>query len=449
MPETGWLRSLRPFVLAGVTAASLASLAGAEPVITLQQTGSSANRLDVAILGDGYTTGEMAKYAADVNALVGQLFNEEPFRTYRSVFNVHRVEVVSAESGADKPVEGVFRNTSLGAFYYCGGIDRLICVDSIAVNNVLAASLRVDQRDLVVILVNDTTYGGSGGAYAVLSLHPSSTEIARHEIGHTLGLLADEYVTGPPPPCNTSFEPIEANATLRTTRALIKWAAWIEDSTPIPTLSAQPGVPGLYQGGKYCVVGMYRPTFDSKMRSLGRPFEQINTEQLTKRIYNFVSPIDSASPFDAIVSADLGELSAFEVRTPELSHAFQVSWEVDGQSAGSGLAITIDTGQLGRGTHQVRVTVSDPTAFVRNDPGDALRASEAWLLRVLAAVDGDVDGDRAVTCGDVQVVQSAFGKRRGATGFDPRADWNDDAVISVYDLAYVARRLAAGTDCRQ
>jgi hypothetical protein len=54
--------------------------------------------------------------------------------------------------------------------------------------------------------VNDTTYGGSGGAFAVLSRHPLSIEIALHEIGHTLGLLADEYDYRPPA-CSNSFEP--------------------------------------------------------------------------------------------------------------------------------------------------------------------------------------------------------------------------------------------------
>src|SRR5262245_53968132 len=229
MPEACWLwRSVRPVVLAAVTMGVLASAAAGETVVTVRQTGDSSNRVDVAILGDGYTAAEMAKYSADVNALIAQLFNQDPFRTYRSFFNVHRVDVVSAESGADKPVEGIFKNTALGAFYYCGGIDRLICVDSFAVNNVLAASLRVDQRDLVVILVNDETYGGSGGAFAVLSLHPASTEIALHEIGHTLGLLADEY-DYEPPACSTFFEPIEANVTVQTNRALIKWTAWIDD----------------------------------------------------------------------------------------------------------------------------------------------------------------------------------------------------------------------------
>ena len=72
----------------------------------------------------------------------------------------------------------------------------------------------------------------------------------------------------------------------------IKWNQWIDAATPVPTFSTVNGVPGLYEGAAYCDTGLYRPTFDSKMRSLNRPFEAINTEQLLKRIYNLVDPID-------------------------------------------------------------------------------------------------------------------------------------------------------------
>jgi hypothetical protein len=139
--------------------------------------------------------------------------------------------------------------------------------------------------------VNDPAYGGSGGAVAVSSTHPDAVEIVLHELGHSLGLLADEYGGPPPPECNASVEPPEVNATRSTDRAAIKWNYWINASTDLPTLSTAAGMPGLYPGAKYCDTGLYRPTYNSKMRSLFQSFEQINTE-LIKRYYNFASPID-------------------------------------------------------------------------------------------------------------------------------------------------------------
>ena len=60
---------------------------------------------------------------------------------------------------------------------------------------------------------------------------------------------------------------------------------------------------------------------------------------------------------------------------------------------------------------------------------------------------GDANGDGAVNCVDIAVVRAAFGKRTGQPGFNPAADFNNDGVIDIRDLSYVAQRLAGGTRC--
>ena len=362
-----------------------AATARAEPVTTILASGPSANRVDISFLGDGYTAAEQSKYATDVQTFMNQFLAEEPFSAYRGYFNVHRVDVVSQESGADKSPEGVFRNTALGAFYYCGNIERLICVDNGLVNGVLTRSLGATQRDLIVILVNDSKYGGSGGQWAVASTHVDSAEIARHEFGHSFGLLTDEYVDTSRP-CNTSVEPFAANATIQTIRAQIKWTSWIAAGTPLPTTSTTMGVPGLYAGVDSCAAGMYRPTYDSKMRSLYRPFEQVNQEQLTKRIYNFVSPIDVLLPAAAEIEVEPTAAATFSVTPlqPD-THSLQIAWQVDGSAAGTGTQMVIGAGTLAPGTHTVTVTVSDSTTFVRSDPDAVLRDTFSWAVIVHGA----------------------------------------------------------------
>src|ERR1700752_2358336 len=81
----------------------VSQIASAEPVETIINNGNSANRVDIAILGDGYTSGEMQKYRDDVQNLMTRFFNESPFNEYRNFFNVHRIDVVSSQSGADHP----------------------------------------------------------------------------------------------------------------------------------------------------------------------------------------------------------------------------------------------------------------------------------------------------------------------------------------------------------
>jgi Dockerin type I domain len=60
---------------------------------------------------------------------------------------------------------------------------------------------------------------------------------------------------------------------------------------------------------------------------------------------------------------------------------------------------------------------------------------------------GDLDFSAVVDCGDLAIVKASFGKRDGQVGFDPRADTNGDGVVDVRDLAFVARKLPAGTSC--
>jgi hypothetical protein len=263
----------------------------------------------------------------------------------------------------------------------------LICVDTPEVFNVLQRSVAPEQRDVVVVIVNDFEYGGSGGAVAVASVHPQVVELVLHELGHSFGLLADEYDTSPPV-CLNSFEPPEPNVTRETNPNSIKWnvgggppTGWIEPTTPIPTFRTTPGIVGLYEGAKYCINDLYRPTFDSKMRSLDRPFEQVNTEQLVKRIYNWVSPIDSSDPVSTVIAPPAKSAQNFSVQTPSpLTGSLQVTWKVDGQTAGAGHQFRLGSAGSPTGVQIVEVMVEDPTLLVRDDPANVLLETRTWTV---------------------------------------------------------------------
>jgi hypothetical protein len=361
---------------------------GAEPVTTIRNHGDPANRVDITILGDGYTQAELPKYATDIERFIQGLFAQEPYKEYQRFFNVHRVDVISNESGADHPEYSVNRDTALNATYNCAGIQRLICVSTSKVNEVLLRSLPAEQRDVVLVIVNDTEYGGSGGIIAVASLHFQVIELILHELGHTLGLLADEYGGPPPPTCNAASEPNEVNVTKTNTPAQIKWRPWIDAATLLPTIDSLPAVPGLYPGGKYCDTGLYRPTYNSKMRSLNVPFEQINTEQLIKRIYNWVSPIDTVEPVALAVSLTQGTNETFRVHVPApLTGAMTISWLLNGQPVGNTAAITLQSAGLTAGSHTLQVIVTDQTLAVRSDPTELLSDVEAWSLTIIGQPD--------------------------------------------------------------
>ncbi|MEL7047201.1 MAG: M64 family metallopeptidase, partial [Pseudomonadota bacterium] len=256
--------------------------------------GPSDQRVDIAVLGDGFTEQQRDAFFTAAENIAEEFLGEPPFPSYRAHFNVRLLFTASNEAGADDPNQNVFRDTAFGARFDCFSIARLLCIDSGAVSRELAERLDADQHDIVLVIVNDEQYGGSGGSYATASLHPLSSSIAIHELGHSFGRLADEYEADQ---ATCDFYNLGARAPNiedNTVRALIKWntnggppSGWIDSARPLPSTDQTPSLPGLYDGAALCPKGsgLYRPTLNSKMRTLGQPFDPINSEQLALRVY--------------------------------------------------------------------------------------------------------------------------------------------------------------------
>jgi hypothetical protein len=373
--------SFRHALLIAVAAFLLAPRASAQTAVPLVTGGDPANRVDVLVLGDGYTAGQLAKFATDTDTVVSAMLAASPFLQYRSYVNVWRVDWASNESGASHPNTGLTRDTAFGAYYNCSGVERLICLDSAKVAKVLAA-IPATQRDFVVVLVNDPEYGGSGGTYAVTSTVGQFGATLLHEHGHTLGLLSDEYGGPPPPACVDTVEPTSVNATKVTTRSELKWLTWIDTSTPIPTTSTENGVVGLFQGAKYCDSTLYRPTYNSRMRTSAQAFHAVNEEQLIRRIYAYVDPIDSVSPPTSLaVIVNAGQSQTFTVATlAPVGRAMNIGWWLDGTLVGSSSSYSVSAETIGGGLHELQVIVTDPTPAVRTDPQGVLTGTATWQV---------------------------------------------------------------------
>jgi hypothetical protein len=361
------------------------TVAFGEPVVTIRNNGPNEIRLNIIVLSDGYTAGEMLKFATDVDLLILGFFDQKPFSSYREYFNVHRIDVVSNESGADHPDLGVVRDTALGARFNCINVANALCVDTEKVTAVLNRSVPVAIRHLVMVLVNDRRTGGFGGMYAVGSVGSTNqrmVETLLHETGHTLGLLADEYayntgVSGVDGVCNPNA--VAVNSTRESTRESVKWNYWIDDTTAVPTTGPLFGVVGLWVGSTYCVEGLYRSSWNSKMRTTGVAFYQVNTEQLIRRIYNFVSPIDFVQPAVGAITMTRPEAIQFVVQRPK---DLPTQWWVDGQSVSTDFALSLDSTTLSDGMHSVEVEVRDTTPDVRRDTASALVERARWTITV-------------------------------------------------------------------
>ncbi|WP_426320597.1 M64 family metallopeptidase [Pseudoduganella sp. R-43] len=249
---------------------------------TILNNGSAATHMDYVFIGDGYTAAEMDKWRADAQKVINGFLADPLFNANRASMNIHRVDVASNQSGVDELDKGIYRDTAMDGEFACYNIERLLCVNNTKATNIAASVLAPDARDVIVVIANSTRYGGSGGAVATLSMHEQSIEVALHEIGHTAFALADEYEYGT---CNTSSEPTEVNVSLNGTRS-VKWGSLISGSTAVPTgLGVYPnGTVGTFVGAQYCGSGKYRPTENSRMRTLGYPWHAVN-EGAVKKVF--------------------------------------------------------------------------------------------------------------------------------------------------------------------
>ncbi len=352
--------------------------------VTILNHGNPANRINIVFVGDGFQVSELAQYASTVQGTINHIFSQTPFREYKSYFNIYRVDVISNESGADHPDLGRFVDTALDSSYSCAGIQRLICSDGIKVFD--AVGYAPVAADIIFVVVNDPDYGGSGGSFSVFSTHAAGSELALHEIGHSFGGLADEYFS--PMLVYNGMEPSAPNVTIQTDWANVKWNHWIDPFTSVPTFQMTDGVPGLYEGAQYYEFDIYRPTPDSKMRTLGKPFESVNAEQLVLRTYDRVSPIDQMAPLPGVVTIPPGQEGTFTVEPMQPTHKnMLVEWYLDDISVGENPVLTLQSAGLNGGINQLRVEVTDASPLVRHDPANLLMDSVSWVV-----TDGPVIG---------------------------------------------------------
>lgn len=344
------------------------------------------NRLDIAILGDGYAPDEQAAMTHDAEAFVTSLFERTPFREYAAFVNVDLVHVVSRSPAAH--LRDATDTNALGCAFGCAGVDRLVCCNDDAVWRHVAA--KVPQADVVLIMVNSPNYGGAGGPYATFSTHPAAAAIASHEIAHTLAGLADEYSDGHPDYPACEHECPEPNVTVDPRLPGLRWAAWVDDNIDTPTPPAMGDVVGAFEGGRYRAQGVYRPRQDCHMRSLGAPFCNVCSQSLIESIHAVVDPIDRHHPASVELEVRGGEQTFRIDRVRPSPDTQQVTWWVDGELAATGTdSLTLWAHDVGNGTHIVEVSTIDTTLLVRDGDPALLGSSRRWIVHV-----GNTSGTR-------------------------------------------------------
>jgi hypothetical protein len=137
----------------------------------------------------------------------------------------------------NKPHHGVFKRTLLSVHYSSFDSERYaLTYDNRTIRDIASQV----PYDLMVILINERTYGG-GGIYNLYTTVSADNKFAEyimvHEMGHQIAALADEYYTS-----SVSYEmpkvkvePWETNITALFDKSNLKWKDLIEEGTPLPT----------------------------------------------------------------------------------------------------------------------------------------------------------------------------------------------------------------------
>lgn len=308
-------------------------------VVPIQVTGPPAERLNIVVMGDGYQKDQQEIFRKDVDRNLSVMWATEPFRSYRNYINIYAVEIASIDYGVRcdpdgrvRAADGTVRDTgvregpintkqtALKMIYDGGCSDPLArgtvyardqaptCANYAAyypvgvnpcetgnqahnriLDNYVAPVIgipRTAQNLQTLAIFNTFTYGGIGGVQATTSGgSPQGPLISLHELGHSLGTMADEYPYSSRDvvrACYTGNEPSSFHHTKLSAAEMLtaqtKWWRWIGED------SISGGKVGAYESGGTYPCGQKRPSQHSIMRWIGFDWDQIGLEHMVARI---------------------------------------------------------------------------------------------------------------------------------------------------------------------
>lgn len=272
-------------------------------IVETMQASSAGNGINIVLMGDGYSDRQIADgtYSADMDFVYRNLFTEEPYKSYRKLFDVSYVNVVSATEGYK------YGNTALecqfGSGTYVYGNDSK-CFEY-ALN---AVSEKEMDETLIIVVMNSNAYAGTCFMYYptnIMTDYGSGVSVAyfpkgqdeetfaqllHHEAcGHGFSKLADEYAyesMGKIPESEITATISQQNdwgwwknVDFTNDPSTIRWSYFLADLR-----YAYDGL-GAYEGGLTYWNGVWRPTENSIMRYNTGGFNAPSRESIYYRIH--------------------------------------------------------------------------------------------------------------------------------------------------------------------
>lgn len=345
--------------------------------VPLIQNGPNSKRINMVVLGDGFTAAQQTNFIADATTLVNYIFSKAPFAQYRNYFNVYAIKVISLESGVKHPgtatdvTEPVFAvsnpNNFLGTTFDVGVHRCVYSNNTNTVTSVLASN--IPDFDVAFVLGNSPEYGGCGGTYAFVSNHPSGPEIVVHELGHSFGKLADEYWF--------SGSGESPNKTKNNDPATNKWKNWIGSNNV-----------GIFPYAESPT--WFRPHENCEMRFLNREFCSVCKQQLVERVHTLQNPIDSFTPSNATSINLTGPINFNVTEILPIPNTLQNTWTLNGTAqTETSSALSLSPANFNMGANTVLFSVTDINTLLRVDNHASLHVGTiSWTVnKTLAAID--------------------------------------------------------------
>lgn len=338
----------------------------------LHDTGEDSKRLVLVIVGDGYLKEDIESglYREHAERTLSAFEDRSPWDILLKGTNVHVIDVVSTESGASKEdgADGTIKDTYFQAAFHQSGIERLLFPQGDGhrlARQAADEAVGVGAWDQIIMMVNSTKYGGSGGSIAVHSMNINGPKISVHEVGHSYAGLADEYDYGNNETWGGS-RPGEVN--VDTELNDLKWKNWLDEDAPIPTpdLSAWNGYVGAFEGAKYKELGVYRPERACMMRELNDDFCRVCVERHIQRYFELL-PFSNSAKSSLGLRGKLMQDATYRVEQPSISGT-QIQWflneeALDGETEPS---LRLERDDLIQGANDLRVELRYDEALVRS-----------------------------------------------------------------------------------
>ena len=289
------------------------------------QKAARGNGINVVLMGDAFSDRQIADgtYESVMRQAAEAFFSEEPYTSFKDLFNVYYVNAVSKNEGYVTGGETVF-SCYFGEGTYVGGADEL-CMQYAQSVGFTDEQM---QDVLIIVMMNSTKYAGTcwihgnancigdygrGTSVAYFPIGTSYEDLSatlHHEAGgHGFAKLADEYA-------HEYMGTIPASEILQNRRwretygwykntdyvsdpAQVYWSKFIDDSRyDFENI-------GVYEGACRYWKGAYRPTESSIMRNNVGGFNAPSREAIYYRIHKLAYGESWPYDYEEFVSWDL------------------------------------------------------------------------------------------------------------------------------------------------